>query len=68
MCFSPNIIPTEKLTRRLQKHGIGKACAFMTFRQPLGLLYLWPASNPACEAYVYAACMAALSEDVACGG
>ena len=67
-CDQIYIIPTKKLERRLQKHGTGKAYAFTSFRPPLGLLYLWPESNPACEAYVYAACMAALSEDVACGG
>ena len=37
-------------------------------RPPLGLLLLSPASTPAGEAYVYAACMMSLSEDVVCGG
>lgn len=61
--FYVGICRKAELEERLRAHAEKRGAAFTKERKPVALLYLHPASCLACEAYVYAACLAAISEE-----
>ena len=67
-CYYVGLARKGELGERIRSHVDGVGAAFTKANPPLGIEYVWPASNRAVEAYVFFALMERLPESAAIMG